>query len=208
MRNTIFFTGAPGSRWSGVAQQIGKLPNVNHSDENPNRSFEHSAIHGSFSGHKGSYFGPGMEFGANFDQIPKLLPFEIQAEVDRAFPDKNQEQLRIVKGHIFSYYLDSLRRVFPDSMYMMVWRDSDVSLKWWLELGGFSIPYPRYEWYVNEETMKRRIQEENRAIEGFCDRNRISLEPFTPEWVEKNFGRRLDFDPAAYFTGVKVALAR
>lgn len=208
MKNTVFFTGAPGSRWSGVAQQIGKLAQINHSDESGDRSFEHNAFHAAFSGHKGTYFGPGMEFGKNFDQIPKLLPFEIQQEIDRAFPDKNPEKIRIVKGHIFSYYLDSLRRVFPDSQYLVVWRDEEVCLKWWLELGGFNIPYPRYDWYVDEATMKRKIAEENRAILGFVERNRLMLEPFTPSWVEKNFGTYIEFDPTAYFHDVRVALAR
>lgn len=208
MKTTLFFTGCPGSRWSGVAQQLGKMRNVNHSDEAPGRHFEKNAVHSAFSGHKGSYFGPGMEFGAGFARLPTLGRKEIEREIDRAFAERLPGQLRIVKGHIFSYHLDHLRKLFPESPLMMVWRDSEESFRWWMELGGFSIPYPRYDWYVDEATMRRRVDEENRNIEVFAGRHRLRLEPFTPDWVQGRFGERVDFDAAAYFTGVKVALLR
>jgi hypothetical protein len=55
--NHIFFTGAPGSRWSGIAQTIETLPGFNVSDRNPRREYAHNT----YSGHKGAYFGHGME---------------------------------------------------------------------------------------------------------------------------------------------------
>ena len=54
----IFFTGVPGSRWSGIAQTIETIPGFNTSDRTPERAYDHHA----YSGHKGAYFGWGMEF--------------------------------------------------------------------------------------------------------------------------------------------------
>ena len=51
--NRIFFTGVPGSRWSGIAQQLETIPGFNTSD----RTAEREYAHGQFSGHKGAYFG-------------------------------------------------------------------------------------------------------------------------------------------------------
>ena len=54
--NHIFFTGAPGSRWSGIAQTIESIPGFNISDRNSDREY----IHNTYSGHLGAYFGQGM----------------------------------------------------------------------------------------------------------------------------------------------------
>jgi hypothetical protein len=51
--NHIFFTGVPGSRWSGIAQTIESIPGFNTSDRNPGREYQHNT----YSGHKGAYFG-------------------------------------------------------------------------------------------------------------------------------------------------------
>lgn len=64
----LFYTGAPGSRWSAISQVLGQMPHVNKSDESDQRLFHHLK----FSGHKGMYFGPGMELGESFDKIESL----------------------------------------------------------------------------------------------------------------------------------------
>lgn len=53
----IFFTGVPGSKWSSIAQTLESIPGFNTSDRTPARTYEHHA----YSGHKGAYFGWGME---------------------------------------------------------------------------------------------------------------------------------------------------
>ena len=51
---STFFTGAPGSKWSGIAQQIEAMDsNWEISDRTPEREYSH----GEYSGHKGVYFG-------------------------------------------------------------------------------------------------------------------------------------------------------
>jgi hypothetical protein len=56
----LFLTGVPGSRWSGIAQEIEDAVDADCSDRTENRRFTHS----NFSGHVGAYFGSGMEFPA------------------------------------------------------------------------------------------------------------------------------------------------
>ena len=46
----IFFTGVPGSRWSGIAQTIETIPGFNTSDRTPERTYDHHQ----FTGHKGA----------------------------------------------------------------------------------------------------------------------------------------------------------
>jgi hypothetical protein len=59
----IFFTGVPGSRWSGIAQSLESIPGFNTTD----RTYERQYVHGGFTGHKGAYFGRLMEFDAKLD---------------------------------------------------------------------------------------------------------------------------------------------
>ena len=37
----IFFTGVPGSRWSGIAQEIKQNPRYNKTDRTPDRKYLH-----------------------------------------------------------------------------------------------------------------------------------------------------------------------
>ena len=46
----IFFTGVPGSRWSGIAQEIKSQPGYNTTDRAEHRVYKH----GDFSGHMDS----------------------------------------------------------------------------------------------------------------------------------------------------------
>ena len=60
MKNWIFFTGAPGSRWSGVSQTIrDNWENVDNTDLTEDKKYTHHK----YSGHVGNYYGPGMANG-------------------------------------------------------------------------------------------------------------------------------------------------
>ena len=67
----IFFCGVPGSRWSGIAQEIKARPGYNTSDRAEHRKYEH----GKFSGHIDAYFGTGMEFEPSLEENNLLAPF-------------------------------------------------------------------------------------------------------------------------------------
>lgn len=204
MKHFLFFTGAPGSRWSAVAIMLSRLSFVNSSDQNSERQFFRSK----FSGHRGSYFGPGMELGKEFHRFPELKRADVCAEIDRAFENKNTTDLRIVKSHVFAYNLPSVRETFPESRVMVVWRDNQACSDWWHEIGGFSISYPRYDWYVDSPTMNRRIAEENEGIQRFVEKEGLKLELFDENWIERNFGEKIEFgsDNVDRFKDVYVAV--
>ena len=66
-----FFTGVPGSRWSGIAREIKLAPEYDCSDRAEHRQYKH---HG-FSGHKEAYFGSGMEFSCDLSYGNLVAPF-------------------------------------------------------------------------------------------------------------------------------------
>ena len=68
--NRIFLTGVPGSRWSGIAQEIESEGDYDVSDHS-----ERTYTHGEYSGHIGAYFGTGMEFPAILDTKNLDLPY-------------------------------------------------------------------------------------------------------------------------------------
>ena len=53
----ILFTGAPGSKWSSVAKNIYRSPDIDQSDSTSERAYNKGEAR-----HIGSYFDPGMEF--------------------------------------------------------------------------------------------------------------------------------------------------
>ena len=68
----IFFTGAPGSKWSAVSNVISKnkIMPINISDHSDDRVYTHTR---SPVQHLGAYWGPGNEHGKNFDQLNTRL---------------------------------------------------------------------------------------------------------------------------------------
>jgi len=196
MKNWIFFTGVPGSRWSGVAKTLCEAPIVNNSDRNETRTYNDM--------HQGNYFGPNMEHGKLFEQLNKLPSSIINAELESPFEEKNDTQLRFLKSHTFAYHLDFIKTQYPTSKIMMVYRDDETALKWWLDAGGFNITYPKYDWYKDEKTMFERIKLENNNILTFCKKHNTELVPFTDVWIKQNFDWDMEVD--TYFDDITVAI--
>lgn len=179
--NRIFFTGVPGSRWSGIAQILETIPGFNTSDRTPEREYSHKG----FTGHRGAYFGQSMEF-------PAVLDLSM---IDNAW-EYPVEGTKIVKSHEWAFYLDeiySLNKTTQDRI-MLVYRNNDASFRWWKEAGGFSISYPDYSSYINDDNMKKEIAKQNSAIIEFAKKHSLVLESFSGIWVKKNFGVYLDVD--------------
>lgn len=172
--NRIFFTGVPGSRWSGIAQTLEEIPGFNTSDRTPERTF----VHHSFTGHQGAYFGEGMEF----DTI--LTP----ENIDPAWTEPGGT--RIVKSHDWAYMLDDIKPQFPDDWIMLVYRPDMTSYAWWHEAGGFQIKYPNYAAYKDHVGMLAAIARQNQCIMEFGYKHNCSWHHFTPEWIEETFGYR------------------
>ena len=167
----IFFTGVPGSRWSGIAQHIESMPGMNTSDRIPAREYSHH----SYTGHKGAYFGRGMELNATLSL----------SYIDQAWTEPNG--CKLVKSHDWAYKLDEIKYHFPHAWIMLVYRPDMTSYAWWHEAGGFQIKYPCYDAYKDSVGMLAEITAQNKAILEFGMINNCKWEYFTSNWIKENF---------------------
>lgn len=168
----IFFTGVPGSRWSGIAQTLESTPDFNISDRTSQREY----LHNGFSGHKGAYFGRMMEFEAKLDAD----------YIDQAW-EKNSPGTKLVKSHDWAYSLDEIKNKFPNDWIMLVYRDNTASFTWWKEAGGWAIKYPSYLAYQNDVIMTREIEWQNSAIRNFAEKQGLLWDNFNSKWIKEHF---------------------
>jgi hypothetical protein len=173
--NRIFFTGVPGSRWSGIAQILESNEKFNTSDRIPSREYNH----GMFSGHCGAYFGPKMEFDSTLDAN----------YIDGAW--SSDVGTKIVKSHHWAYKLHDVKASFPHDWIMMVYRPDMASYTWWHEAGGFNIRYPDYSWYTNSTIMMSEIATQNRKILEFAHEHDATWNHFSEKWIKDNFDHEI-----------------
>jgi len=172
----IFFTGAPGSKWSAVSNIISKneIMPINNTDYRDDRIYTHTRHPVQ---HLGAYWGPGNEHGKNFDQLNTLSKEEIIAEIDAAYTDKSWDKYRIVKSHHFSLQLDYIRETFPLAKILLVLRPEHKCFQGWKGAGGFeSITYPDYHtYYKNYELLREKIKQEVTAANNFVGQNNLKV---------------------------------
>ena len=147
----IFFTGAPGSKWSGLVKWLYWAPEINHSDYSSEREYYRTGDE--FPGHTGAYFDPGMEFELG--------------EWDKPF---SGDGIKIIKSHTIAENLDS----YKDYPIVMVLRDTTKCLHWWIEAGGFDITYPNYSWYEDYRFMNQRIVAQDYGMRKFIQQNKCT----------------------------------
>ena len=182
--NRLFFTGVPGSKWSGISQILEKLDGVNTSDHTPERNYSHD----DFTGHRCAYFGLGMEFTSDIETFkPEFREYHLDS------PWVNTCGMKILKSHDWSYKLRFIRENYPNDWIMLVHRPKSASYDWWKKAGGFDISYPSYKCYENLSKMKDEIAAQNAAILQFSSEVEAQWSPFTPDWVLNTFGQKLDF---------------
>ena len=173
----IFFTGAPGSKWSAVSYILGHSPTIqiNTSDRAESREYSHSAR---FNGvrHVGSYFGPGFEFGEKFRNINTMTKDEVIEEINKPFAEEQPLNYRIIRSHQFVYNLDWIKENFPTSKIIVVLRPLPGCHNGWFGAGGFDITYPTYEpYYKDEATMKQYMFEECQIARKWVYENDVRL---------------------------------
>ena len=149
-------TGAPGSKWSSVFNNIHKSPDVDQTDYTEERTYWHDADTPGRKQlmHTGAYWDPGMEFRATRDNWD--LPFSGTGK-------------RIIKSHTFAHELNHLKNL--GHPIIMVYRNDFECLDWWKLCGGFNITYPNYQHFVNLDLMWEHIQAENKDIMQFVKDN-------------------------------------
>ena len=158
----IFCAGAPGSKWSSVVKNIYYSPSIDRSDYSKQRTYYHDAGGKIDLMHLGAYFDPGMEFGKFFHRLPEYDYYQCEVEFDSPFSGSG---VRIVKSHVFANHIDYIRETWPDCPIVLVHRDDDACLGWWVKCGHFDITYPDYaEYYKDLRTMAGIIREQNAGI--------------------------------------------
>jgi hypothetical protein len=158
----IFVAGAPGSKWSSVVKNIYYSPSIDRSDYSKERTYYHDASGKMDLMHLGVYFDPGMEFGRFFHRLPEYDYYQCEAEFDAPF---SGEGVRIIKSHVFADHIDYIKETWPDCPVVLVHRDDDACLGWWVKCGHFDISYPDYaEYYKNLRTMATIIRQQNAGI--------------------------------------------
>jgi hypothetical protein len=162
----IFVAGAPGSKWSSVVKNIYYSPSINNSDYSDLRTYYHDAEGTMNLMHIGAYFDPGMEFDIpeNMNTLSKIQAEQI---FDSAFNSPGENKLKIIKSHIFSYHenIEYLKSKWPENPIVLVYRNNDSCLGWWVRCGHFNITYPKYDsYYKNLYTMSQLIDRQNKGI--------------------------------------------
>ena len=139
----ILFTGAPGSKWSSVAESIYWSDSIDHTDNTNARGYKQGVVN-----HVGAYWDPGMEFE--------------NTDWDGPFSGTGK---RIVKSHTFAHRLNTLKQ--SGHPIVMVHRNDYECFNWWVEAGGFDITYPNYKYFENLDKMWDHIRSENKDIMQF-----------------------------------------
>jgi hypothetical protein len=174
----IFMIGAPGSRWSGIAQNIEDgVPGFNVTDRCDRRTYRHH----NFTGHLGAYFGTGWEFDTSLDSENLDAPFLYTTGT------------RILKSHEWAYQLDEIRERYPDDWIMLVYRPDMSCYSWWHEAGGFGITYPDYHpYYRDSVNMMSEIMRQNQAIMRFSQSRDLKWSHISADWIQETFGVRVE----------------
>ena len=168
----IFVAGAPGSKWSSVVKNIYYSASLDNSDYSDARTYYHDASGTNQLMHLGAYFDPGMEFGDKFNLLSWLSKYALEAEFDRPF---NGEGIRIIKSHVFCHHLDFIRKTWPDCPIILVYRDNDACLGWWVRCGEFGITYPDYSgYYKNLREMSKHVDSQNADLRKFINNNNVA----------------------------------
>lgn len=158
----IFVVGAPGSKWSSVCKNIYYSPDIDRSDYTQERTYYHDASGDMQLMHLGAYFDPGMEFGDFFDKLNYHSKEECENEFNKPFTG---EGVRIIKSHVFAHHIEYLKQYWPESPVVLVYRNNDACLGWWVRCGHFNITYPTYhKYYKDLRMMSKIIDHQNKDI--------------------------------------------
>ena len=153
----IFFTGVPGSRWSGIAKEIKSSGQYNCTDRAEHRAYSH---HDKI-GHTEAYYGTGMEFDCSLDR----------SNLDAPYTD--DVGCKLLMSHEWPYYFEAIQDAYPLAWIQLVYRNNIASLDWWKHAGGWDITYPNYDWYEDDAGMRREIKQQNYLIVSFVNDHKL-----------------------------------
>ena len=157
----IFVAGAPGSKWSSVVKNIYYSHDIDRSDYSDARTYYHDASGEMQLMHLGAYFDPGME-----SNLPENLEQYSREELEQIFDKEfTGQKIRIIKSHIFCNHIEFIKKTWPECPLILVHRNDDSCLGWWVKCGHFNITYPLYhEYYKDLKTMAVIIKQQNKDL--------------------------------------------
>mgnify|MGYP003334294074 FL=1 len=160
----IFVAGAPGSKWSSVVKNIYYSNDIDRSDYRDEWTYYHDASGTYELMHLGAYFDPGM-ISSLPEDLTTLNREQLEAKFAEPFQSKEFTGTRIIKSHVFANHIDYLRELFPEVPIVMVYRNDDSCLGWWVKCGHFDITYPDYhEYFKDLKNMAKIIRSQNADI--------------------------------------------
>lgn len=181
----IFLTGVPGSRWGRLERMlynacpglIDMSSNISYLQDMPTHGTQHIY----------TFWGPYHQHGDGFDRLDLLGPEEVMRQIESAY-DPDQEGWRIIRCHWFSYQLDWIVENLPDVDIMLVFREPEMSYRWWHESGGWDINYPNYAWFGTDENLKREIMTQTKLMHKFVKEKNLKIDynlAQAEEWIKK-----------------------
>lgn len=189
----ILMVGAPGSKWSGVAQVLEEVLELNTSDRTPERQY----VHNNFTGHLGAYFGHLMEF-------PAVYSLDVMDQ-----PFTSLEGTRLIKSHDWALDLHKTLDFCKETksgLFLTCRWDSQL-YPWWMQAGGFDITYPSYEAYKtvgyyknfqgfeSVDTTEDIFRVMNSRTYKLAEMVRGAfLETFNSDFINKTFGVNVDIE--------------
>jgi hypothetical protein len=188
--NLIWFTGAPGSKWSGSANILQAIPhlNFNITDRNADREYTHPGTTELSKGimHTGAYFGPGHGLGEQFHLLDTLTVDEVENEIVEKW--QTTQGRILVKSHFFSNQLDYIADTWKDNVIIMILRPDHTCIQGWFGAGGWDIAYPDYRpFYKNGDRMKELIAEHNFNIKQFCNKHSLPFSKLNEQFLKDEF---------------------
>lgn len=179
----IWFTGIPGSKWSGIDIQMRLVLPSDRTDETPDRIFYHRANRPGDpnNGHRGSYWGPGMGCGEDWTDFNHMSKEQILQDIDDVFTG---DGYRIIKSHFFArkFNLEYIWNNFPGDYIVLCYKEPQSSFAWWSNVMDFSEGhFPDYRpGYTDYNTMRSLLWTESVKITDFAIKKGIQFKEYNP----------------------------
>jgi len=162
----IFLVGSPGSKWSSIHILLSENPKVNNTDWAKHREWNSKIEnHIGMGIHRGAYWGPGNEFGKEFDKLNTLNKEYILNEFMQ--PYTNWDGVKVIKSHWFAYHMHHLSKMFPRAKILSCYIGDVESFDWWHKCGGWGITHGNYSWFENDSKMINDIKDQNSNVLKF-----------------------------------------
>lgn len=91
---------------------------------------------------------------------------------------------------------------------LFVFREPEMSLRWWHESGSWDISYPNYKWYGTSEVLERQVHVENKYMHKFIKDRGLKFDYSLKDidkWTAKHMPELepgVDFGPLAQADGL------